>query len=92
MRRNRALVADARLDRQRMSLVACVGCMEAITPSSAEAWQVRGIEDLCVLHAATPRVRAVLPCGALKGVEHLAVGRVADGVDDDLQPRRRRRP
>ena len=74
-----------------MSSLACEGCIEAMTPSSAKRRDVLLAHDLGVLdpQARVARLGDGLPCGGV-GVEHQGVALVADGVGATCQPCRER--
>ena len=69
-----------------MSDVACVACIEAMTPSAAK----RGMSAESRICACSMRMRRPAPgtsrCDALERVHHDAIGAIADGVDVDLEP------
>ena len=69
-----------------MSDVACVGCMEAMTPQLREAWEVLGSEYLRMLDA-QPRATGAghFLFGLFVSVQHAAICRIADGVGANLK-------
>ena len=72
------------------SLVWWVGCIEAMIPRGRERAEVGGIEHLDMLDppAAVALDRSA-PSSSIRA-DHLRVGGIADGVDRDLEPVRRR--